>query len=135
MNAECRNFANAFASLSMILALIVIGSGCSHTVDVAKIHPPYKISVYENATYSAERILPADSAQAREVSAWVESHKDGWSPSVVTYVPFRLIRGEEFELNFQRKTCTLNYRTGAGRTQVTRSIEDGNIPRVFDQGQ
>jgi hypothetical protein len=128
-----KNLSNSIVLLSITLGVTAFCTGCSHTVDVARIQPPYKVTIYGNGTYSPERTLPSGSAQAQDVTTWVESHKSGWSPSLVTYVPYRLLRGEGFELNFQQKTCILNYRTGVGWTQVMRAIDAGDVPPVFDR--
>ncbi len=125
------------ALVPAVVALLVSAAGCIHTVNPAKIAPPYKVTVYEHGAYSPEHVFTADSAEGKQISAWIESHRSGWSLSIDSYAPYRLIRGEQFMLNFGRRLCILNYRGGLGNrwTQVTRQIEERDFPAVFHRSQ
>jgi hypothetical protein len=93
------------------------------------------VTVYEAGAYTPERLIQPRSDQEREIIAWLAAHRSGWSSTLVTYVPSRLIKGQDCELNFTRGACILNYRGGwfGAQTQVKRPIDEHDVPQVFDQ--
>ena len=121
------------AIIAGVTALTASASGLG-TVDTARLGLPKTILVYEKGRPTVERAVVRNSEEERAIISWMQSHENGWRPSITTYAPKKKVVGDNFNLNFMGKLCVLNYRVnkdGQWR-QVTRSIEDGEtIPDVF----
>ena len=136
MNGSSRASAVA-VKLVALATLAHVAFGCStipRTVDVAKLGPVQRVEVYKGGEHSIVRPIAAGSAQERAVTAWLQSHSNGWRLDINTYVPGKRVIGENYNLNFAGRSCVLNY--GASEkgpwVQVSRSLRDGdNIPDVF----
>jgi hypothetical protein len=95
----------------MFLACVSLGIGCiataSHTVEMAQFRAPYRV---EASMEGLDRTLAPRSPGAQAVAAWLAAHEGGWSPSLITYAPGRVVRGEGFNLNLlPGGLCVLNY--------------------------
>jgi hypothetical protein len=118
------------------LALVSL-SGCSitnQTIDLTHVGPAETILVYEGDSPSAQRVIVAGSAEDRSIQAWLHSHREGWQPSLATYVPAKYVRGKNFSLNFHDEMSILNIcENGKNHwRQLTRTNEkDDPIPDAF----
>src|SRR5690242_11166602 len=83
-----------------------------HSIDVDKIGPANQVWVYNGGTRILVRPIVVGSASERAVTSWMRSHRDGWQLSLVSYAPVRCVRGANFNLNFRKNRCVLNYRVG-----------------------
>lgn len=78
-----------------------------------------------------ERALAAGSLAERSVSAWLAAHPDGWSSSLVTYAPDRVVRGEGFDLNvLPDGRCVLNDESADNPRQVTRRVGAAELEKL-----
>jgi len=123
--------------VAVLLTILLSFPACSvttRTVDVARLGPAKQVQIYEGGRPVLDRPVAAGSAEERAVASWLRSHADGWRPTLVTYAPGRRVRGENFDLNFGKDQCVLNYRSNdkGDWLQVARGIRDDEpIPDVF----
>ncbi len=123
--------------LTTLFAPLLFVAACSvatRTVDVPKLGPANQVEIYEGGKPVLDRPVVAGSAEERAVSSWLRSHADGWQLTLNTYAPGRSVRGENFNLNFVKGRCVLNYRANdkGDWVQVIRPIRDDEpIPNVF----
>ena len=104
--------------LVTLMALVPAGVGCSTSaaLAVSKFQPPYRIEVHAAGKVVLNRTVPPGSSDETEVSRWVQTHSAGWRPTYATYAPVRRIRGNGFDLNFQKGLCVLSYQTNSRET-------------------
>jgi hypothetical protein len=113
-----------------LVALLVaagVGVGCLTTtpraVEPARLRGPYRVQVYRGGQPVRESALAPGSAEERAVCDWLAAHSDGWQPSLVTYAPGRLVRGDGFNLNLPPGgLCVLNYDLSDHPQQVVRQV-------------
>ncbi len=110
-----------------LLALAGVGVGClataSRSIEVARLRGPYRVEVHAEGRLAEQWALVAGSPAERSVTAWLATHPDGWSSSLVTHAPGRVVRGKTFNLNLLPDgQCVLNYGSADGPRQVTRQV-------------
>jgi hypothetical protein len=118
---------------SWIVAGIVVGMflciGCSlvsSRIPVASYSARFKVQVYEHGQDSPARTIEAGSTEERLVRDWLTEHDRGWTPSLVTFVPYKTIKSEHFELNFHTNRCVLNDDDRV--RQLVLTLEPGDSP-------
>lgn len=114
-----------------VLSIAGLAAGCSVVptgIDAAHLPPPYEITVPGKARSQGYHVT-AGSDQAELIAKWLDANKWGWTPSVVTYVPQRVIRGESFDLNFCEDRCVLTTRDG----QFTKKADASVLAPIFEK--
>jgi hypothetical protein len=114
-------------ALAALLIAAGVGVGCLATapraVEPAQLRGPYHVQVYRGGQPVREFDLAPGSAEERAVADWLASHPDGWRPSLVTYAPGRVVRGNGFNLNLlPGGLCVLNYSLSDRPQQVVRQV-------------
>ncbi len=126
---------------AILFALLPSVPACSmatRTVDVNRLGPANRVEIYEGGRPVHERPVAAGSAEEQAITSWLRSHADGWKPGLATYAPGRRVRGDNFDLNFGKDRCVLNYRANdeGDWVQVIRPIStDDPVPDVFAPGR
>lgn len=85
------------------------------------------VTVFNAGRHLIEKSTEADSREDRVIRDWLRQNRTGWSPSVVSYAPATVIRGDDFSIKLFETGCVLNYkhpRTGDWH-QVTKSFQRG----------
>ena len=91
-----------------VLALIVaILGGCND--ELAWALPQETLTLQKNG-----RSCPVtpDSAQFKQLAAWVSQNRSGWSSSPASYVPGTIVRGGNFSINFLNALVVVNHPGG-----------------------
>jgi hypothetical protein len=105
----------------------IIGSpGCSfipHTISVGNLGPPNKLLVYDGGHLKSERAIDPNSPEAKEFAEWLRGHKSGWTSTIATYAPTRLVEGDKFTFDFKGDWCVIGYRSGPFDFQCRRLID------------
>jgi hypothetical protein len=110
-----------------VLIAVGVGAGCLATapraVESSYLRGPFRVEVHRGGQPVSERPLAAGSAEEKAVADWLAAHGDGWSLSLVTYAPNRVVRGDGFNLNLLSDgRCVLNYDLSGSPRQVLRSV-------------
>lgn len=122
-----RRWRYLLVALAGVLIAAGVGFGClsnaPRAVESSQLRGPYRVEVYQGGQPTIERAVAAGSAEEKAVTDWLTVHRDGWSPSVVSYAPSRVVRGDGFNLNLlPNGLCVLNYDLSGSPRQVTRSL-------------
>jgi hypothetical protein len=109
--------------VAFLSACIGIAVGClffkGHTVEVARLRGPYQVEVHAGGRLVTERAIAPGSPEERAVADWLAAHSSGWSPSIVSYAPTRVVRGAGFTLNLLPSgRCVLNYQPAGAEASV-----------------
>ena len=70
------------------------------------------------------RSFSAESAEADPIPLWFQQHRNGWSPSFVTYAPHLKVSADTFDINILEGSIVVNYVRNRPRIwmQVTRPL-------------
>lgn len=63
---------------------------------------------FSGGSKSQERELLKDSVEFKELLQWIDAHTNSWKPSIVSFAPKTIVRGDSFTLNFLRSKVVLN---------------------------
>ncbi len=53
--------------------------------------------------------IDASSSGVTSVATWIETNRDGWDSSIVTYAPSVQLNGDGFSVNFVSDLAVINY--------------------------
>jgi hypothetical protein len=103
---------NSVPSLLIIAVMTSLTVACDRTVTLqipVDENLELEIHRYDSTGSLGERCeIEAGSSEIARVADWLDGHRSGWEPSVVTYAPRVVIRGSDFTLNFIDDLTILN---------------------------
>lgn len=101
------------SSLLFIAFVILSVAGCKSEVNL---QPPknetLKLLVYGGGKPLKERELSPSSKEYEHLMSWLAANREGWSPTVVTFVPGVYVSGKDFSINFLKTSAIINFREG-----------------------
>ena len=117
-----------------LAAACLIAGGCATKaihID-PRFDPPYRLTTHLNGGGGeSSDVIESGSDRARAVEQWLRAHADGWSASLVTYVPQTVIQNDDFNLNLLGSGhAVLNVREGASnasQAEYVREIEGPDL--------
>ena len=71
-----------------------------------------KLLVYSSGKPIKERELAPLSKEHQLLASWLAANREGWSPTVVTFVPSVYVTGKDFSINFLKTSAIINFREG-----------------------
>ena len=116
-------------TMMCVISPMVGCSTVSKELDIARLPPPYRVSIHDEGRPISERDIVAGSQDAQNITQWLESNKSGWAPTYVTYAPSRIVHGDSFSLNFTNNMCIVNYDEGQFYKKANASV----LGSLFDK--
>ena len=102
--------------------LTVIVSGCSRTIDlVLPTTGALELLIYSKGSAIATCQLTPNSIEFQALQKLMLSNSDGWSPTLVTYVPAVYVRGSKMSINFRQDVTVVNYDGGQFERSIPKS--------------
>ena len=106
----------------MFTILTVLVAGCSRTIDLVLPRTgTLELLIYSKGSPIAKCQLTPDSFEFQELQKLMVSNRDGWSPTLVTYVPAVYVRGTEMSINFGQDFAVVNYKEGKFERPIPKS--------------
>ncbi len=98
------------SKLGLCLLLVVTGCATSpfeKTLNLDAAKSPFS---FRAAKGSIEKIqIPKDSKAEQNVYEWLKANSTNWKITYITYAPNKVIRGQNFDLNFLNGGVILNF--------------------------
>jgi len=98
------------SKLSLCIFLVLTGCATSlfeKTLNLQAAKSPFS---YRADKASIEQIqIPKDSKAEQNVYKWLSANSKNWKTTYITYAPNKVIRGQNFELNFLNDGVVLNF--------------------------
>lgn len=69
--------------------------------------------------------ISKESKQYSQLLTWLENNQEGWQPSYIDFAPDIIVKGNYFNINFQRTQAVLNYEVSDGKwRQYVKKIKE-----------
>jgi len=98
------------AQIFLVVISLLLLAGCNQDIATAiDNEQTITLQLYEPGKPVFTTTLPKDSYEYRAIIDWAKNNAEGWSPSVITYVPTLLVVGSHFQLNITSTRAVFGY--------------------------